>query len=62
MVFDVAAHSTRRPPVTVTDVRIPCHRIVGDEGGLSGYAGGLRRKQSLLDLERVTSTVLAGRF
>jgi methylated-DNA-[protein]-cysteine S-methyltransferase len=43
-------------------VLIPCHRIVGDDGGLNGYAGGLRRKQSLLDLERVASRVLAGRF
>ena len=42
---------------------IPCHRIVGDDGALTGYAGGLRRAStSLLDLERVTSRVLAGRF
>jgi AraC family transcriptional regulator, regulatory protein of adaptative response / methylated-DNA-[protein]-cysteine methyltransferase len=31
---------------------IPCHRVVNKSGALGGYAGGLRRKQFLLDLER----------
>jgi methylated-DNA-[protein]-cysteine S-methyltransferase len=31
---------------------IPCHRVVGKNGSLTGYAGGLRRKQFLLDLEQ----------
>ena len=31
---------------------IPCHRILGSSGKLTGYAGGLPRKQFLLDLER----------
>jgi methylated-DNA-[protein]-cysteine S-methyltransferase len=31
---------------------IPCHRVVGSTGKLTGYAGGLSRKQYLLDLER----------
>ena len=35
-------------------VLIPCHRIVGSGGKPTGYAGGLRRKQFLLDLERDT--------
>lgn len=30
---------------------VPCHRVVGKGGKLTGYAGGLRRKQFLLDLE-----------
>jgi len=30
---------------------IPCHRIVGSNGSLTGYAGGLERKQALLTLE-----------
>lgn len=30
---------------------LPCHRIIGTNGQLTGYAGGLDRKRSLLDLE-----------
>lgn len=30
---------------------VPCHRVVGSNGKLTGYAGGLERKQHLLDLE-----------
>ena len=35
-------------PVAVV---IPCHRVVGADGGLVGYAGGLERKRALLALE-----------
>jgi AraC family transcriptional regulator of adaptative response/methylated-DNA-[protein]-cysteine methyltransferase len=31
---------------------IPCHRVIGEDGHLTGYGGGLWRKQWLLDLER----------
>jgi methylated-DNA-[protein]-cysteine S-methyltransferase len=31
---------------------IPCHRVIGSQGQLTGYAGGLDRKQWLLDLEQ----------
>lgn len=31
---------------------VPCHRVVGSDGSLTGYAGGLERKRTLLDLER----------
>lgn len=31
---------------------IPCHRIVGSGGGLTGYAGGLEKKAALLAIER----------
>ncbi|WP_221356000.1 methylated-DNA--[protein]-cysteine S-methyltransferase [Streptomyces beigongshangae] len=31
---------------------VPCHRVVGANGGLTGYGGGLERKQRLLDFER----------
>jgi len=32
---------------------IPCHRVVASDGGLGGFAGGLRWKQALLELEGV---------
>jgi methylated-DNA-[protein]-cysteine S-methyltransferase len=31
---------------------VPCHRVVGASGALTGYGGGLPRKRQLLDLER----------
>jgi len=33
-------------------VVVPCHRIVGTDGNLIGYAGGLDMKKALLELER----------
>lgn len=32
---------------------IPCHRVIGSNGTLTGYAGGLENKQKLLDIEGV---------
>ncbi len=43
-----------RNPVSVI---VPCHRVIGSGGSLTGYAGGLQRKRALLDLE---GAVLAG--
>ena len=37
-----------RNPVSVI---VPCHRVVGSNGSLTGYAGGLDRKRKLLELE-----------
>ncbi len=37
-----------RNPITIL---IPCHRVVGSDGSLTGYAGGLERKEALLRLE-----------
>ncbi|GGP34254.1 methylated-DNA--protein-cysteine methyltransferase [Saccharothrix coeruleofusca] len=31
---------------------VPCHRVIGSTGGLTGYGGGLDRKRHLLDFER----------
>jgi methylated-DNA-[protein]-cysteine S-methyltransferase len=31
---------------------VPCHRVVGSDGSLTGYAGGVQRKRQLLDLEQ----------
>ena len=31
---------------------IPCHRVIGSNGTLTGYAGGLDRKQKLLEIEQ----------
>ncbi|MEZ5701990.1 MAG: methylated-DNA--[protein]-cysteine S-methyltransferase [Burkholderiaceae bacterium] len=43
-----AAAAIGRNPVSVV---IPCHRVVGSNGALTGYAGGLGRKRALLALE-----------
>ncbi len=37
-----------RNPLSVV---VPCHRVLGKDGTLTGYAGGLKRKRFLLDLE-----------
>lgn len=37
---------------------IPCHRVVGAKGGLTGYAGGIERKKFLLNLEHGDSSPL----
>lgn len=49
----VGAANGRNPVCLV----VPCHRVVGSGGALTGYAGGVERKAFLLELER---RVLAG--
>lgn len=47
--FHAVGAAVGRNPVSVI---IPCHRALGSDGSLTGYAGGLERKQWLLDHER----------
>ncbi|WP_156756419.1 methylated-DNA--[protein]-cysteine S-methyltransferase [Actinokineospora pegani] len=41
-----------RNPISVI---VPCHRVVGSTGSLTGYGGGVERKRFLLDFERATA-------
>ena len=41
--------ANNRNPVAII---VPCHRVIGSDGGLTGYAGGLPIKQQLLELEK----------
>ena len=43
-----AGAATGRNPLSIV---VPCHRVVGSDGSLTGYAGGLERKTKLLELE-----------
>jgi methylated-DNA-[protein]-cysteine S-methyltransferase len=43
----VGAANARNP----ISIIVPCHRVIGSDGSLTGYAGGLDRKRFLLDLE-----------
>ena len=51
-----AGAATGRNPLTIL---VPCHRIVGANGSLTGYAGGLDRKRALLALESGIPELLA---
>lgn len=42
------AQACHRNPIAII---IPCHRVIGSNGKLTGYAGGIERKRSLLELE-----------
>lgn len=44
-----AASANGKNPVSIL---IPCHRVIGKDGSLTGYAGGLHRKKFLLELEK----------
>ena len=44
-----------RTPVPIV---VPCHRVVGSDGSLTGYGGGLHRKRALLDLEQGVAQLL----
>ena len=45
-----------RNPISII---VPCHRVIGADGSLTGYGGGVERKQFLLDLEAGVMTLAA---
>jgi methylated-DNA-[protein]-cysteine S-methyltransferase len=49
--FRAVGLANGRNPISII---VPCHRVIGANGSLTGYGGGLERKRFLLDLERGT--------
>ena len=47
-----------RNPISIL---IPCHRVIGAGGALTGYAGGLDMKRELLDIEKISCKETCGR-
>jgi methylated-DNA-[protein]-cysteine S-methyltransferase len=45
-----------RNPIAIV---VPCHRVIGSDGSLKGYAGGVERKRFLLDLEAAAAGATA---
>ena len=41
--------ASNRNPIAIV---VPCHRVIGYDGKLTGYAGGLDIKEQLLELEK----------
>ena len=54
-----AGHANGRNPVSIV---VPCHRVVGTDGTLHGYGGGLWRKRWLQELERGEAPPVAQRL
>jgi methylated-DNA-[protein]-cysteine S-methyltransferase len=50
--FRAVGLANGRNPISII---VPCHRVVGSGGSLTGYGGGTDRKQLLLDLEAKTA-------
>ena len=46
------ARSCARNPVSLA---VPCHRVIGSDGNLTGYRWGVPRKRALLERERVAA-------
>ncbi|HUQ29422.1 MAG TPA: methylated-DNA--[protein]-cysteine S-methyltransferase [Usitatibacter sp.] len=50
-----AGAATGRNPLSIV---VPCHRVVGSDGSLTGYAGGIPRKRRLLEIEEARQGAL----
>ena len=53
-VIRAAAAANGKNPIPII---IPCHRVIGSDGSLTGYAGGLKRKKWLLEHESLQITL-----
>ena len=49
-----AGGAVGRNPVSII---VPCHRVIGADGSLKGYAGGIEKKEFLLNLEKNNKAV-----
>jgi methylated-DNA-[protein]-cysteine S-methyltransferase len=49
MSAQAVGQAVSRNPISII---VPCHRVIGSKGKLTGYTGGLERKETLLKLER----------
>ena len=52
----IAATNGRNPIAII----VPCHRVIGSNGQLTGYAGGIEKKRWLLQLEQDNSPARPG--
>lgn len=55
MSAQAAGSAVGRNPISLI---IPCHRVVGSDGSLTGYAGGLEKKEWLLAMERQAAGIV----
>jgi methylated-DNA-[protein]-cysteine S-methyltransferase len=53
-VIRAAASANGKNPLTVL---VPCHRVIGTDGSLTGYSGGLENKRFLLSLEKANGVL-----
>ena len=49
MSAQAVGHAVGQNPISLI---IPCHRVIGADGSMTGYAGGIDRKKKLLEMER----------
>lgn len=57
--FRAVGMANGRNPIGII---VPCHRVIGAGGGLTGYGGGIDRKRALLTLEKSTTTIAESLF